>query len=78
MPKIYDFDKYQISVFSGTTIQIKRKFKKWQISIDVSADVAQKLPKMSYTKFNSLSLKFAWRKSIENHNVYYINSPAFK
>ena len=25
----------------------------------VSVDIAQKLPKMSYTKFNSLSLKFA-------------------
>ena len=40
--------------------------------------LAQKLPKMSYTKFNSLSLKFALRNSNENHNVYYINRPAFK
>ena len=35
------------------------KFKKWQIYIDVNVDVAQKLTKISYTKFNSLSLKFA-------------------
>ena len=34
-------------------------FKNWQISIDVSVDVAKKLPKMSYTKFNSYCLKFA-------------------
>ena len=47
MPKIYDFDKYRISVFSDTIIQIK------------SVDIAQKLPKIFYTKFNSLSLKFA-------------------
>ena len=45
MPKIYDFDKYRISVFSDTIIQIKRKFKKWQISIDANVDVTQKLPK---------------------------------
>ena len=45
---------------------------------DVNVDVAQKLPKLSYAKFISLSLKFAQRKSNENHNIYYINRPAFK
>ena len=44
-------DKYR------TTIYIKRKFLKWQISIGDKVDVDQKLSKMSYTKFNSSSLK---------------------
>ena len=59
MAKIYDFYEYRMSVFSDTTIKIKRKFLKWQISTDVNVDATQKLPKMSHTKFNSLSLKFA-------------------
>ena len=33
--------------------KLRGNFKKWQTSIDFSVDVAQKLPKMSYTKFNS-------------------------
>ena len=49
-----------------------------QISIDVNVDVSQKLPKMSDTKFNSLSVKFAKRKSNKNQTVYYINRLAFK
>ena len=33
--------------------KLRGNFKKWQISIDVNVDVVEKLPKMSYTKFNS-------------------------
>ena len=33
--------------------KLRGKFLKWQISIDVNVDIAQKLPKMSYIKFNS-------------------------
>ena len=37
MAKIYDFYEYRMSVFSDTTIKIKRKFLKWQISTEKTA-----------------------------------------
>ena len=55
MSKIYDFDKYWIFSSQIQQFKLRGNFNKWQISIDVSIDVAQKLPKMSYTKFNFLS-----------------------
>ena len=58
--------------------KLRRNLKKMQTSIDVNVDVTQQLTKMSYTKFNSLSFKFSWGKSIKNGNIYYINRPAFK
>ena len=51
--------KYMILIIIGylssqiQQFKLRGNFKKWQISIDVNVEVAQKLPKMPYTKFNS-------------------------
>ena len=45
--------------------KLRENLKKWLIPIDVNVDVAQKLTKMSYTKFNSLYLKKGTKRKVQ-------------